>query len=287
MKNLRLSLMLVLSLFIFSSCSSKNKNREKQAVAAAAEKQNDVKDHMTEKKEALKEKMKPHPYEESWSYTGAKGPSNWKNLKTDYALCGNGKMQSPIDLKWSKPQETTRTIELDYKEVPLSIIDNGHTIQVQFPPGSQAYFGGKRYELVQMHFHTSSEHTLSGNQLPLEAQLVHKNELGQLAILGLFLIEGRFNPFIEKIWSHIPTEKHAERLVPNLLINAKDIIPNRLTYYFYIGSLTTPPCTEGVRWHVLNTPVEISRDQIVAFRKLYKNNARPTQPLYKRNILNY
>lgn len=228
-----------------------------------------------------------HPYDSNWGYNNNNGPDKWADLSDDYKVCGSGELQSPINLKWTKPQANTRKIEFDYKDAPLQVADNGHTIVVKFPPGSKGYFGGKQFELVNLHFHTSSEHTLSGNQLPMEAHLVHKNELGQISVVGIFLIEGRFNPFIEKIWNHIPTDKHQDRLVPNLLVNAKDILPSRMTYYFYMGSLTTPPCTEGVRWHVLNTPIELSRDQIIAFRKIYSNNARPIQPLKSRNVINY
>ncbi len=228
-----------------------------------------------------------HPYDSDWGYEKENGPNIWAQLSDNYKICESGELQSPINLKWSQPQVNTRKIEFDYKDAPLQISDNGHSIVVQFPPGSNGYFGGKQFELVNLHFHTSSEHTLSGNQLPMEAHLVHKNELGQISIIGIFLIEGRSNPFIEKIWNHIPAKKYQDRLIPNLLVNAKDLIPNRMTYYFYVGSLTTPPCTEGVRWHVLNTPVEVSRDQIIAFRKVYSNNSRPVQPLKSRNVINY
>lgn len=222
-----------------------------------------------------------------WGYAASNGPATWGSIKADYALCQSGKMQSPINLVWSKPLNSASKMEFDYQDVPLHVVDAGHTIKVKFPAGSFAYFGDKRFELVDLQFRTSSEHQLSGNQMPLEAQLTHKNELGQMAVVALFLIEGQFNPFIEKIWAHLPDKKFGERLVPSLLMNAKDLLPDAKTHYFYTGSLTTPPCTEGVKWYVFNTPLQVSREQIVAFRKVYSQNARPVQPLNQRRVVNF
>ncbi|MCB0407132.1 MAG: carbonic anhydrase family protein [Bdellovibrionales bacterium] len=284
-------ILLICTIQLISGCrSSKKKSEEATPPSAESEASKETMTPTADAEavpQAVDTPVHANPYETHWGYGDEDGPAKWSNLKEEYSLCEKGKLQSPINLKWSKPQANTRSIEFDYKDAPLQVVDNGHTVQVLFPEGSYAYFGGKKYELVQMHFHSSSEHTLSGNQLPMEAHIVHKNELGQLAVIGVFLIEGRFNPFIDKVWSHIPEVKNSERLVPQLMINAKDIIPDRLTYYFYVGSLTTPPCTEGVRWQMLNTPVEVSRDQIVTFRKLYSNNARPVQPINNRNVVNY
>lgn len=277
---------LPLSFVLVSGCGSSEKQDTPTPTPKVEIKEEAPKTVKSEPVAKMENKSR-HPYDSDWGYGKDNGPGKWGKLSEDYKICSSGELQSPINLKWTKPQANTRKIEFDYKDVPLQVADNGQSIVVKFPPGSKGYFGGKQFELVNMHFHTSSEHTLSGNQLPMEAHLVHKNELGQISVVGIFLIEGRFNPFIEKIWNHIPADKHQDRLVPNLLINAKDLLPSKMTYYFYVGSLTTPPCTEGVRWHVLNTPVELSRDQIIAFRKIYSNNARPVQPLKARNVINY
>lgn len=233
-----------------------------------------------------RESSPDHPYEMHWGYEGDLGPEHWGDLRDDYKTCKTGKLQSPIDLKFSKPKPGRR-IEFDYVNSPLKVIDNGQTIKVSFGPGNRLFVMGKQYELVHLEFHSSSEHTLSGNSLPMEAHLVHRNELGQLAIVGMMLIEGRKNPLIDKIWTHIPEHKNAERMVPGETINAEDILPKVFTHYFYVGSLTTPPCTEGVRWYVLNTPIELSREQILEFRKHYSHNNRPIQPLNGRSVTNY
>lgn len=268
-----LSILIFIFAFLTGCGSSKKKKPKAKTPPPAAE--------------AKEETAEPAPYQLPWGYMEENGPQTWGDIKEEYSLCKNGKLQSPVNLKWSQPVKPKRNVEFDYKDAELRVADAGYTIQVRFPEGQRAYFNGKQFELQHIEFKTSSEHQLSGNQLPLEAQLVHKNELGQVAILSVFMIEGQFNPFMEKVLSHVPGKKHSERLVPNLLVNPKDLLPSVMTYYFYVGSLTTPPCTEGVRWYVLNTPVQLSREQIVSFRKSYPQNTRPLQPINSRNIMNY
>ena len=266
----------LIALSLVIGCSSKKKKKKKAPAPPKAE-----------MKEPKREENPEHPYTLVWSYDGSNGPNMWGDLKDEYKLCKTGKIQSPVNLKWSQPVKPKGTVEFDYKDTELRVADAGYSIQVRFPEGQRAYFNGKQFELQHIEFKTSSEHQLSGNQLPIEAQFVHRNELGQIAILSVFMIEGQFNSFVEKVWSHIPTKKHSERLVPTLLVNARDLLPSVMTYYFYVGSLTTPPCTEGVRWYVLNTPLQMSREQIVAFRKMFPSNSRPLQPLNSRNVINY
>lgn len=271
-----LILSMVLTFAFVTGCGSSEKKKPKmQAPPPKAE------------MKAEETQPEPAPYVLPWGYESTNGPAMWGDIKDEYNLCKNGKLQSPVNLKWSQPVTPKRTVEFDYKDSELRVADSGYTIQVRFPEGQRAYFNGKQFELQHIEFKTSSEHQLSGNQLPIEAQFVHKNELGQIAILSVFLIEGQFNAFMEKVLSHVPKRQHAERLVPNLLVNPKDLLPSVMTYYFYVGSLTTPPCTEGVRWYVLNTPLQLSRDQIVSFRKLYPKSTRPLQPVNSRNIMNY
>ena len=214
-----------------------------------------------------------------WGYDGENGPTHWGET------CATGKAQSPIDLHWSKPK-SNEEIKIDYQSSNFKIIDNGHTLQVNFDPGSKAIIHGKTYALVQMHFHTDSEHSLSGKHFPLELHLVHKDSEGKLAVLGVFIAEGKQNAFIESVFSQFPEVKEKE-IIKESKINAKDFIPNSLHHYHYEGSLTTPPCTEGVSWNVLNTPITASSAQIEFFKKHYPHNARPVQNQNGRTLENF
>lgn len=221
-----------------------------------------------------------------WSYDGEAGPEHWGELSHDYAACKTGKMQSPIDLKWSKTKGQGK-ITFDYHAAPLAVIDNGHTIQVNFKPGSSATIRGKKFDLVQMHFHTASEHTISGKSFPMELHFVHKNKAGKLAVVGVMFREGSPNAMVDAIWKNLPGEKGKEVTVSSVMVQPADFLPTKKSYYHYQGSLTTPPCSEGVNWNVLNTPVEMSADQIQKFREMYANNARPVQQLFGRKPANY
>ncbi|NCN95225.1 MAG: carbonic anhydrase family protein [Bdellovibrionales bacterium] len=224
-------------------------------------------------------------HEAHWSYEGETGPENWGDLKPEYSLCKTGQNQSPIDLVFKKPQ-TGRDIKTSFKNSAVKIIDNGHTIQVNFEPGNSIEIEGEKFNLLQAHFHSSSEHAIAGNLLPMEMHLVHKSDAGDLAVLGVILIEGASHPILESIWQSIPIQKGMEKEV-SFTINPEDLIPRTRTYYNYSGSLTTPPCSEGVNWNVFNTPVTISTEQIMAFRSLYPSNNRPLQPLGNRRTVNY
>lgn len=222
-----------------------------------------------------------------WSYNGLTGPQLWGDLDPAFQLCKTGDNQSPIDLKWTKPQEK-RPIEVKYQPSQLRIIDNGHTIQVNADPGSLIRLNGTDYELLQLHFHSESEHTLSGKRYPMEVHFVHRAKDGQHAVLGRMITIGKkSDPFIEKIWSHLPKEKNQELVVSGQTVDFSLGLPKAKTYYNYSGSLTTPPCTEGVDWNFLNTPLTISKDQLSAFRSIYANNARPIQQKNNRKPANY
>ncbi|MBK7842286.1 MAG: carbonic anhydrase family protein [Bdellovibrionales bacterium] len=222
-----------------------------------------------------------------WSYNGLTGPQLWGDLDPAFQLCKTGDNQSPIDLKWTKPQEK-RPIEIKYQASQLRIIDNGHTIQVNADPGSLIRINGTDYELLQLHFHSESEHTLSGKRYPMEVHFVHRAKDGQHAVLGRMITIGKkSDPFIEKILSHLPKEKNQELIVSGQTVDFSLGLPKEKTYYNYSGSLTTPPCTEGVDWNFLNTPLTISKDQLSTFRSIYANNARPIQQKNNRKPANY
>jgi len=215
-----------------------------------------------------------------WSYEGEEGPANWGGF------CQVGLEQSPVNLQWNVPHFGSG-LKFNYKKSQLKIVDTGHSIQVNFSEGSTARIRGRDYKLVQLHFHAKSEHTLSGKQYPMEMHLVHRNRAGNLAVLGLLVVEGKRNPFIDQIWSNIPKQKNREVVVQHAFIDPLGLIPTEASYYHYEGSLTEPPCTEGVNWNILNTPVEMSKAQIKKFRSYYSNNYRPLQKLNGRKLINF
>lgn len=245
----------------------------------------DIPGHEEPKEEAPAPAPAAH-HEKHWSYSGETGPDHWGKLDESSKLCSQGKAQSPVNLKWSAPVKGG-DMHFSYESSKLKIIDNGHTLQVNFEPGSKINIRGQDYSLLQMHFHTNSEHQLSGKSFPMELHFVHKNDQGQLAVLGVFLQVGRPNTHVEKLWKNWPFVKNQEVEIKEESINPIVLLPKQLTYYHYSGSLTTPPCSEGVNWNVLNNPIEISQEQLDAFRTRYPVNARPVQALNKRKVTNF
>jgi len=217
-----------------------------------------------------------------WGYGGAENPTQWGQLNRDFELCELGKAQSPINIK--NPVVSTPTnINFDYKPTPLVVVNNGHTIQVNYEQGSSVNINGEKYSLLQFHFHTPSEHTINSKASALELHLVHRNDAGKLAVVGVLLTEGNANPVIEEVWQNIP-ETGKTNTVSDRLINAVNLLPRSKAYYSYVGSLTTPPCSEGVKWNVLVEPMTVSEEQIASFAKIYQVDARPVQPTNGRNI---
>ena len=222
---------------------------------------------------------------EHWSYSGPTGPAKWNTLEKGFAQCKLGQVQSPIDI----PDEKARKGDLspllfNYKPSPLKIIDNGHTIQVNYAPGSVLSWEGKRYELVQFHFHKPGEEKIDGKGHEMDAHLVHQGPNGKLVVLAIQLDAGKENRLIRALWDNLPKEKGKENVVEAVKINALDLLPDNKGYYLYAGSLTTPPCSEDVTWFVLKTPVQVSPDQLARFARFYPMNARPVQPLNDRDI---
>jgi len=224
-----------------------------------------------------------HEHGVHWGYEGDTGPEHWGDLSEEFKMCKIGKSQSPVDISGTV-KESLPPIEFHYRSSPLEIINNGHTIQVNYEEGSYVKINGKKYNLLQFHFHAPSEHTVNGKHFDMEAHLVHKSDDGKLAVIGVFMKEGAKNNFIQTLWDNIPDKVGAEKSMKHIKINAMDLLPENRAYYKYSGSLTTPPCTEGVDWNIMVTPVKLSRDQIDKFRTFYKMNARPTQPLHGRVI---
>jgi carbonic anhydrase len=222
--------------------------------------------------------------EQHWSYQGATGPAGWGSLEADFKSCSLGLEQSPIDLR-GPVRASVGALRVGYRPAPLRVWNNGHTIQCNYAPGSSMTIHGRTYGLVQFHFHTPSEHTLGGEHAPLELHLVHQDENKNLAVLGVFLKEGQENAALEPIWAHAPASEGPEREIPGVQIDAADLVPAADAYYTYLGSLTTPPCSEGVRWIVLARAITLSSAQIAKFKSIFPMNARPTQPLNQRFVL--
>jgi carbonic anhydrase len=222
-----------------------------------------------------------------WSYTGATGPTKWATLSKEFKQCkaGEESKQSPIDI----PDANARKGDLapllfNYKPSPLKIIDNGHTIEVEYAPGSFLTLEGKRYELVQFHFHKPSEEKIDGKGHDMVAHLVHRGPGGKLLVVAVLLDAGKENGAIKTLWDNLPKEKGKEIANDAVKVNAVDLLPVNKGYYTFAGSLTTPPCSEEVTWVVLKTPVPVSADQIARFGRIYPMNARPIQPLNARDI---
>jgi carbonic anhydrase len=217
-----------------------------------------------------------------WEYEGEAGPEHWGELDPDYATCGSGTAQSPIDIVDPVDADLV-DIEINYQPIsPMKIVNNGHTIQVTADPGSTLTLEGVEYVLQQFHFHQPSEHTINGEHQRLEMHLVHKTEAGDAAVLSVLLREGTGGEAYEPIFANLPTEIGAQQTI-DVTVNPADLLPGVSTTYRYEGSLTTPPCTEGVQWLVFTEPVELSAAQ-VATADAFQSNNRPVQPKNDRPV---
>lgn len=219
-----------------------------------------------------------------WTYSGAEGPAKWGSLATDYATCKLGHQQSPIDIRDAKKQALP-PIQFDYKSAPLKVINNGHSIQIDYAPGSFMTVGDKKYELKQFHFHHPSEEHIMGKGYDMVADLVHAGADGKLAVVAILLKKGSANGMVQKIWDNLPKSKGKEEEVSDVEINASALLPGNTGYYTFSGSLTTPPCSEEVTWYVLKMPSQVSAGEVATFAKMYPHDARPIQPANGRIIL--
>jgi carbonic anhydrase len=219
-----------------------------------------------------------------WGYSGAGGPEHWSKLDPQFAACSTGKYETPIDIKQATSADLP-ALQFNYAATPTSVVDNGHTVMVTYAPGSTFIVGAKKYELKQFHFHHPSEEAIDGRHADMVAHLVHADADGHLAVVAVMLVRGAANPALSQIKSKAPAEKDHPAPLEERSLNAKDLLPQNLGYYNFPGSLTTPPCSEGVDWYVLKTPVEIAPAELQWFAKLYPSNARPLQPLNGRTIL--
>ena len=225
-----------------------------------------------------------HPDQIEWGYGTENGPAVWGQLSPEYALCAEGTHQSPIDLV-NPTSAALPAIAFNYQPAALNIHNNGHTIEVAFPKGNWIEVDSTRYELLQFHFHAPSEHTVSGQPFAMEMHLVHQSKDGALAVIGVLIERGSEHAAFNSLWAHLPSSPGAAQQIEQVAIDANDLLPSTRTSYRYDGSLTTPPCSEGVKWFVLTTPIELSEAQIAAFTAIVHDNNRPVQPLNGRQLL--
>jgi carbonic anhydrase len=218
-----------------------------------------------------------------WTYEGETGPKHWGALSKDFAECSTGREQSPINI--TKPaRENLRNIVFNYRPAKVSVENTGHTIQVDYSPGNSIEVNGSKYELVQFHFHAPSEHTLNGKHADAELHLVHKSASGQLAVVGVFINKGSENRALKPVFDNLPTRAGTANNLDQP-VNPESLLPIRRTTYRYEGSLTTPPCSEGVTWLIMTAPIQLSPKQLATFDKLFKGNDRPVQPLNGRTLI--
>ncbi len=210
-----------------------------------------------------------------WDYAGAEGPDAWGKLRPEFNKCATGSRQSPIDIRGGIAVDLD-PIKFDYRPSAFSVIDNGHTVQVNVEPGNSITITGKRYELVQFHFHRPSEERINGRQYDMVAHLVHKDVDGRLAVVAVLLDRGSAQAIVQSVWNNLPLER-GDEVHAGTRIDLSQLLPEDRRYYTYMGSLTTPPCSEGVLWMVMKQPVPISVEQVAIFSRLYPMNARPVQ----------
>ena len=268
---------------VMSECASEapagKEEKKNDAKVAPAEKADVKDDKKGDKKGDKKEAHGPaDTHTAHWEYEGAMGPENWGK---EFPICGKGKSQAPLNIKG--PFEKVRfSVAPDYKQGQLKIVNNGHTIQVNVPNGSKIRIDGKPYDLVQFHFHRPSEEHIDGKPSVMVVHFVHKNMEGELAVLAVMLREGNENPGIKTLWTHAPKAAGPEVIPDGVMFNPANLLPKEMDFFHYDGSLTTPPCTEKVKFYILKTQVNISKEQVTDFP--FKMNARPIQPANGRPI---
>lgn len=221
--------------------------------------------------------------EPHWSYDGEGGPEHWAELSPEFATC-SGKNQSPVNLT-DFVEADLEPLQIDYRPGGRELVNNGHTIQVDYAPGSWLLVDDTRFELKQFHFHVPSENQIDGKIFAMEAHLVHADPDGNLAVLAILYDEGPASPGLATFWSKIPPEKD-QRVTLTTAVDAAKLLPKSHDYYRFNGSLTTPPCSEGVRWLVLKEPATASPGQVESLlHVLHHPNNRPVQPIHARPVL--
>ncbi|MBH0779277.1 carbonic anhydrase family protein [Nocardia sp. NEAU-351] len=227
--------------------------------------------------------VEPTPAPPHWDYD-ADGPDHWADIDNRYTVCGRGAEQSPIDLADHAPVDSRDHIDIDYGPVAsVELVNTGHTVQANLPEGSphRIVVGGRAFTLTQFHFHAPSEHTIDGVGTAMELHLVHRDAAGGLAVLAVLLTEGPNSPFAS-VLTDLPRAGEKRTLGP---VDPRTFLPGDRTQFRYAGSLTTPPCTEGVAWTVLHNPVTVAAAEIERYRALFPHTNRPAQPRNGRSVV--
>lgn len=264
-----------LTIFTATSCSSGEGGADaKVTPAAAASPHSDGKAGQGEKKEGA-----------HWGYQGADGPANWSALAEDFEACEAGHEQSPIDLEDDKAAQAPvdKAVTIDYRPVTAELVNNGHTVQANVPAGSRIVIDGTSYELKQFHFHLPSEHTEEGEHTAMELHFVHADKNGKLAVLAVLMDEKSGTSAFADLFKKLPPKEGATARITKA-IDLTTFLPGDRDQYRYEGSLTTPPCTEGVKWTVLKDPVTVAPDEVATYKGLFPKSNRPTQPLNDRKL---
>lgn len=223
-----------------------------------------------------------------WTYDGPRGADHWSELDPEYRICNTGQAQSPIDIRDAVKADLP-PLEFDFKPEPLKyLLNNGATVRVNYHDpkgeGGALVVGGRRYQLTQFHFHRASEERINGRQFAMDVHFMFEADDHSVAGVAALVNPGESNDTVAQIWAYMPTTVGPEHAVPGITIDPTGLLPRDRGYYEYEGSITAPPCTEGVRWFILRTPIQFSHDQIAAFVRLYPNDARPPQPLNGRVV---
>ena len=218
----------------------------------------------------------PPRFSNVWAYEGENGPAYWGKINPAWAKCGDGSRQSPIDIRDGMKVELEQ-ITFDYHPSSFNVTDNGKTVQVMVGGGNFITVNNRMYELIQFHFHRPSEERINGKGYEMVVHLVHKDGEGRIAMLALLLERGKPQPVIQTVWNNLPLEK-LETMAPSVVLDPMELLPARRDYFTFMGSMTTPPCQEGVLWLVMKEPVQASPAQMALFSRLYPLNARPVQP---------
>ena len=218
----------------------------------------------------------------AWTYSGANGPDHWASLSPDYAMCGKGKNQSPINVT-AGIEAGLEPLAFRYQLQDCTLENNGHTIQANIPAGNAVDLAAAGFELKQFHFHSPAEHQIQGQEFPMELHFVHADSQSQLLVVAELFEFGERNPAIQTLWESMPTDQASK---PGMKINPGDYLPDDRSYYRVNGSLTTPPCSEGVQWHILKHTASVSATQVERLRAVLKQaNNRPLQAINARVVI--
>jgi carbonic anhydrase len=226
-----------------------------------------------------------HDSQAHWSYAGETGPQAWSKINPDFGTCATGDRQSPINIDEAMTLKgPAEPLQFHYQPSNGTVVNNGHTIQVNVQGDNWLTVRGTEFKLLQFHFHHPSEERVNSRGSAMVAHLVHQSTAGQLAVVAVLLDPGELNTLINKVWTYMPLDKDDSVRMPVDLVNLNELLPKDQRYYQFMGSLTTPPCTEGVLWMVLKQPTAVAREQIKLFSQLFPNNARPVQPANGRAV---